>query len=135
MSVSDNFRDFVIEQLAPLGPVKIRRMFGGGGVMVDGVMFGLIYDDVLFLKADDGNRPMFEIEGMGPFVYVAKGKTQTMSYWQTPERLYDEPDELLVFARAAVAAAHRGVMGKKKSGQRVPQGKRAGSRNTRKSAR
>jgi DNA transformation protein and related proteins len=118
MPVSDTFRDFVLEQLAPLGPVRFRRMFGGGGVFLDGVMFGLIGDDVLYLKADDGNRALFEAEGMGPFVYRGSpagksgGKSQTMSYWQTPERLNDEPDELLAFARAAVAAARRGVRGK-----------------------
>ena len=109
MPVSDTFRDFVLEQLAPLGPVKFRRMFGGGGVYLDGIMFGLVADDVLFLKADQTNQPMFEAEGMGPFVYTAKGKSATMSYWRVPERLYDEPDELVVFAREAWEAARRGV--------------------------
>ena len=118
MAVSDGFRDFLIEQLAPLGPVTLRRMFGGGGVYTDGLMFGLVADDVLFLKVDDGNRAIFQAEGSVPFVYEAKGKSVTMSYWRLPERLYDEPEDLLTFARAALGAARRGAKSPKgKSGK------------------
>ena len=112
MAVSDGLRDLLIEHLAVLGPVHIRRMFGGGGVYLDGIMFGLISDDVLYLKADDGNRPMFEAEGLGPFVYTGQSKPVTMSYWRAPERLLDEPDEMIVFARAALEAAHRNAAAK-----------------------
>jgi DNA transformation protein and related proteins len=110
--------------------VAIKRMFGGGGVFLDGMMFGLVVDDVLFLKADDGNRFMFEAEGMGPFVYAAKGKSVTMSYWRAPERLYDESDDLLVFARGSLAAAHRGAKSKVKAKPRAPAAKSPSARET-----
>lgn len=108
MAVSAGFKEFLIESLAGLGPVAIRHMFGGGGVYADGVMFGLIADDVLYLKADDGNRGDFEAEGMAAFVYSTKdGHNTIMSYWRCPERLLDEPDEMVVWAQRALAAARR----------------------------
>jgi len=96
------------EMLAPLGPVLVKRMFGGGGLFLDGTMFGLIADGALYLKADEATRPRFEAEGMTPFTYQKKsGQTTIMSYWQAPERLLDEPDELVDWARQAVIAAQR----------------------------
>ena len=96
------------ELLAPLGPVQIRRMFGGGGIFLDGLMLGLISDGVLYLKADDVNRPAFEAEDLEPFAYDKKGgRTTIMSYWRAPERLLDEPDELVQWARGAHGAALR----------------------------
>ena len=108
MSVSSRFAEFLCEELAPLGQIRIKRMFGGGGVYCGDVMFGLIADDTLFLKTDDGNRADFEIEGLGPFVYASKGGRSTvMSYWRAPERLLDDSDELQVWAGKALAAALR----------------------------
>lgn len=96
------------ELLAPLGPVAIRRMFGGGGIFLDGLMFGLVIDNVLYLKADESTRVAFEAEGLAPFTYEKKGgQTTVMSYWRAPERLIDEPDEMLAWARAALAVARR----------------------------
>ncbi len=123
MPISDSFRDMLIEQLAPLGPVQIRRMFGGGGVFVDGLMFGLIQDDRLFLKADASNRDMFVAESMDAFVYTSKGKPIALSYWQAPERLYDETDDLVTFARAALDVARKAAAAKAKQ-------KTRGKRNT-----
>lgn len=56
MSFSNEFRDFLIEHTAEFGPVTIRRMFGGGGIYRDGLMFGLIDDETVYLKADDETR-------------------------------------------------------------------------------
>lgn len=96
------------ELLAPLGPVVVKRMFGGGGIFLDGFMLGLVIEDVLYLKADDINRPKFEAEGLAPFAYDKKGgKTIVMSFWRAPERLLDEPDEMVAWARDAIAAARR----------------------------
>jgi DNA transformation protein len=74
-------------------------------------MFALIARDTLYLKADPQTVAAFETEGQGPFTYAAKGakggKRSIMSYWRAPDRLYDDPDELAVWARDALAAAHR----------------------------
>ena len=106
MAVSNEYKAFVAEQLEPLGPVRIRNMFGGAGVYFDDLMFGLIAGETLFFKVDERNRRDFEGEEMGPFVYEPpSGKSIAMSYYELPERLYDEPEELILWARRALDAA------------------------------
>jgi len=105
----------IVEMFAAFGPVVPRRMFSGFGVFSDGTMFALIARDVLYLKADRQTVPAFETEGQGPFRYTAKGRTRALtSYWRVPDRLYDDPDELAVWARDALAAAHRSGRAKSK---------------------
>ncbi len=106
--LDNDLKSLIEEALAPMGPVVIKRMFGGGGVFLDGLMLGLIADGSLYLKADETTRTAFEAEGMRPFAYEKKaGQTTIMSYWQAPERLLDEPDELVEWARRALSVAQR----------------------------
>ena len=108
MVASDSFAEFLREQLASLGRVTMRRMFGKTGVFCDGVMFGMVTDDTLYFRVDDHNRAAFkEVESFPPLSYEKKGCTIDLSFWRTPERLFDEPDELVTWARAALAAARR----------------------------
>ena len=107
-------RDFLIDLFADFGPVTIRRMFSGFGISADGTNFGLALRGGLYLRADDQTIPRFEAEGSKPFQYQTRVKTVTVgSYWQLPERLYDDPEELTVWARAALAAAQRAALGKR----------------------
>ena len=104
--------EFIRELFAPFGPVTIRRMFGGAGIYSDGQMFALLFDGAIFLKVDDTSVPDFEREGSQPFVYIrAKSAHRvgraSLSYWRLPERLYDDPDELAVWAHRALAIAQR----------------------------
>lgn len=105
--MAGGFGEFLQELLAPVGTVTLRRMFGGTGVFCDGLMFGIVADEVLFLKVDDTNRAAYEAEGLEPLTYEAKGRTIALGYWQIPERLLDEPDELVAWARTALAVAQR----------------------------
>ena len=108
MVASDNFAEFLREQLAPLGRVTMRRMFGKTGVFCDGLMFGMVTDDTLYFRVDDHNRAAFkEAESFSPLNYEKKGRTIDLSFWRAPERLWDEPDELVMWARTALAAARR----------------------------
>jgi DNA transformation protein len=101
--------DEIGELFAVFGPVSVRRMFGGAGIYADGVMFALVSDGVIYLKADAQNVAAFEREGLAPFTYAtSSGKRGVMSYRRMPERLYDDPDELASWARDALAAARRG---------------------------
>lgn len=109
MTASDGFIEHLQDALQALGPVSVRRMFGGAGVFADGVMFALVSDDMLFFKADEKTRTAHEAEGLGPFVYRAKGKTVALGYWRAPERLLDDPDEMVEWARRALAVARRGA--------------------------
>ncbi len=108
MVASDSFAEFLREQLAPLGRVTMRRMFGKTGVFCDGLMFGMVTDDTLYFRVDDHNRAAFkEAQSFPPLNYEKKGSTIDLSFWRAPERLFDEPDELVTWARAALAAARR----------------------------
>jgi len=116
-------RDFLIDLFAGFGPVTIRPMFSGFGISADGTNFALALRGGLYLRADDQSIARFEAEGSKPFQYQTRAKTVTVgSYWQLPERLYDDPDELTDWARAALAAAQRAALRKrpkkKKSGAR-----------------
>ncbi len=83
-------------------------MFGGAGIFADGLMFGLVSDGVIYLKADAVTIPAFERENLGPFTYETKtGQRSLNSYSRMPERLYDEPDELARWAAQASEAARR----------------------------
>ncbi len=108
MVASASFAEFLSEQLAPIGRVTMRRMFGKTGVFCDGLMFGMVRDDALYFRVDDHNRAVFkEAEAFPPLNYAKKGSTIDLAFWRAPERLFDEPDELVTWARAALAAARR----------------------------
>jgi DNA transformation protein and related proteins len=99
--------EFIRELFAQFSPVTIRRMFSGTGLFCDGVMFGLVVRDVVYLKVDDASIPNFEREGSQPFTYTRSNRTGrvALSYWRLPDRLYDDPNELAVWAKRALAIA------------------------------
>lgn len=107
MPASAEFADFVIDCLAPLGGVRARRMFGGYGVFHDDRMFALIFDDELYLRTDDGNRPDFEALDLHAFVYEQRGRPVRLPYHQAPPEALDDPDTLAEWGREALAAALR----------------------------
>jgi DNA transformation protein len=83
-------------------------MFGKTGVFCNGLMFGMVADDTLYVRVDEHNRSIFkEARSDPPLNYEKRGRTIDLSFWRVPERLLDEPDELVVWARAALAAARR----------------------------
>src|SRR3979490_1923199 len=107
-------RDFLIDLFADFGPVTIRRMFSGFGISVDGTNFALALRGGLYLRADGETIPRFEAEGSKPFQYQTRTKTVTVaSYWELPARLFDDPEELTGWARAALAAAERAALAKR----------------------
>jgi DNA transformation protein len=104
--------DFIAELFAQFRPVTVRRLFGGAGIYAEGLMFALVFDGAIYLKVDLDSIPDFEREGSKPFVYTrAKSPGRigrhSMSYWRLPERLYDDPDELAVWASRSLAIAQR----------------------------
>jgi len=111
--------DHLQELFAAFGPVAVRRMFGGAGIFADGVMFALVDDGVIYLKADEHTIPAFAREGLGPFTYATKDGVRALtSYWRMPSRLYDDPDALARWAADSLAAARRGAAAKQARGRR-----------------
>jgi len=104
-SVSKQFQDFILDLLAPLTPVA-RRMFSGVGLFHGGVMFGLLVRDVCYLRVDDSTRGRFEQAGSRPFSYNRGGNAVSLgAYYEVPDGLLDQSDELLQWARDAIGAA------------------------------
>src|SRR3954467_2238335 len=107
-------RDFLIDLFSDFGPVTIRRMFSGFGISADGTNFALALRAGLYFRADETTIPLYEAEGSHPFQYQTPAKTVTVnSYWQLPARLFDDSEELSVWARAALAAAQRAALKKR----------------------
>jgi DNA transformation protein and related proteins len=108
MSASAGYKAFLLEQMAMFGAVTIKSMFGGAGVYHDGLMFALIDDDQLYIKADPQSKAQFIAEGSGPFVYMGKDrKPMEMAYFRAPERCFDDPDEMRIWCALGFAAAQR----------------------------
>lgn len=101
--------DYVVtlcEMMASLGDVRVRRMFGGYGLSIDGLTFALVADETLYLKVDEVNRGSFAALGLVPFRPMPD-KPVTLSYYPPPEQALDDRDELLPWARSGFEAALR----------------------------
>ncbi|MFZ2031796.1 MAG: TfoX/Sxy family protein [Vitreimonas sp.] len=111
MAADDSFHAFVKELFAGMGPVQIKRMFGGAGVYADGLMFGLLDSDTIHIKAnDDAMKADLITEGSGAFVWIPqngprKGEQIDLGYWRLPDAALDDPDEAVKWGRRALALA------------------------------
>lgn len=116
-------RDYLIDLFSEFGPVVLRRMFSGYGIVADGVNFAMALRAGVIFRVDEVTIPRYDAEGAKPFQYETRNKTVVVkSYRHLPERLYDDPEELAVWAREAVGAAKRAAAKK-------PARKRAGRRD------
>lgn len=106
MTASAEYTDYVVELLSPVGPLTVGRFFGGVGVSRASVQFAMIMDNSLYFVVDDSTRPRYEAAGMGPFSYrTKKGRVQVRHYFELPESVLSDPDELRVWAAESVRVA------------------------------
>lgn len=115
--------DWFRELLGGLGPISVRRMFGGAGFYAEGRIVALEADGSLYLKTDAQTRARFAEAGGSPFVYDAKGKPVEMSYWTAPDEAMDSPEAMRPWAMLALDAAMR-------AGAAKPAGKKAAAKKT-----
>jgi DNA transformation protein and related proteins len=106
MPVSDEFLEYVLDQLSGWENVSARKMFGGAGLYRDGKMFGLIADDVAYLKVDDSNRQRFVQAGSSPFKPFPD-KSTVMSYFEIPPDTLEKPEELIAWAQCSLAIQNK----------------------------
>jgi DNA transformation protein len=123
LAVSDEFRDYALEQLAAAGKVVARRMFGGVGLYLDSLFFALISDDTLFFRTDDASRPRFESAGSRQFCPFPDRPSHVMAYWEVPAEVLEDAEQLRVWTREALAAAlaarsKRSVRSRRSAGRR-----------------
>src|SRR5213080_2231869 len=109
MAVSSEYLDYVHDQLSGLGGVTSRRMFGGAGLYCDEFFFALIDNDTLYLRVNDDNRADYTSRGMGQFRPYADRPELSMSYYETPADVLEDPAQLVSWARRSVAAAMAAV--------------------------
>ena len=112
MPVSAAYRDYVLEQLGRVVTVTHRSMFGGVGLYAEGLFFGLMDDDTLYLKVDETNRPDFEAMGAEQFRPGGEG-TPASNYYRLPEDLLEDPDTLRPWVERALQVARRATRGKR----------------------
>jgi DNA transformation protein len=120
----DSFHAFVKELFARLGPIQVKRMFGGAGVYAEGLMFGLLADDAIHIRAKD---PAMQAElraaGSGPFIWVPqngprKGEAIDLGYWRLPDTALEDPDEAAIWGAKALALARAKALSKRQPGSK-----------------
>jgi DNA transformation protein len=108
VAASAEYLDYVLELLEPVGPVKAARLFGGVGLSRGSVQFALIMDNRLYFVVDDATRAKYEAAGMEPFAYdTKKRRVQVRRYYELPEDVLVDPDELRVWAQESLRIAAR----------------------------
>lgn len=110
MPASQSEKEFVyyiVDLMQSIGPVYSKSMFGGHGIFLDGLMFALVADGVLFLKADKGIEDEFVAQNLEAFTYEKKGKKMKMSYYQAPDEALEDSEEMNLWANKSYSAALR----------------------------
>ena len=107
------FVSYIVDLMQIIGPVRALPMFGGFGIFLDNLMFGLVADSVLYLKVDPITRPAFEAKNLGAFTYVKNNKPYSMSYYQAPEEALESSEDMALWARQAYDVALKARKSKK----------------------
>lgn len=105
MAVSDSYRDYVLDLLQAVVPVRARKMFGGLGLYAGDLFFALIDNDTLFFKVDDTTRPKFEARGMKPFQPFGEDTKPMRGYFELPEEVLEDREALWEWMRDAIGVA------------------------------
>ena len=109
--MSSRFDDLFAE----FGRIAVKRFFGGEGIYSGAVMIGMVFDDVIYFKTDEETRKAFLAEKRKPFTFEKGGETVVTTWFSLPDRLYDDPEELAVWARAALKVAQAAPAARKRA--------------------
>jgi len=99
------FADMVADHMAFVPDLRITRMFGGYGVFREERMFALVADDRLYFKCDAASRPRFEARGLGPFSYEARGRRNSLAYFEAPPEVFEDDEAMREWVNEAWRAA------------------------------
>jgi DNA transformation protein len=106
----DDFTDYLIDALAELGPIEVKRFFGGKGLKLDQVLVGFVIQGTFWLRVDESGRAAMAAAGSGPFSYQRQGRRIDVNgYYAVPAAMLEDTDELIDWVRRAyhVAAIDR----------------------------
>ena len=90
-----------------LGPVEVKRMFGGFGLYHQGLFFALVLRDTLYLKTDEENVAEFDALRLEPFAFEKGGDTIVTAYRMAPEEALEDARVMARWAKGADGAALR----------------------------
>ncbi|KJS84439.1 MAG: competence protein TfoX [Peptococcaceae bacterium BICA1-8] len=113
MAISEGFKDYIVDQLGQFGFVTVKKMFGGAGIYYDGLIFGIIADDVLYFKVDDSNKADYQKAGTEPFKPF-EDKPMIMPYYEVPVDVLEDRNQLFEWARKACVASKNNLSASKK---------------------
>ena len=104
MAVSESFKEYVVDQLGKLGYVTVKKMFGGVSIYYDGLIFGILANDVLYFKVDGSNKTDYVRAGMQPFKPF-DDKPMVMPYYEVPVDILENREQLAEWARKSLIAS------------------------------
>ena len=98
MSSSNDFFEFVKDQLSHWDEIDKKRMFGVLGLYLNGFMFGVISKDTVYLKVDDSNRQKF-LDAGSTTLKVFKSNSEVPSYYELPADVLERAEEFIEWAK------------------------------------
>ena len=108
MTASNEFIEYVMELLEPIAVMDGGKFFGGFGIKSNSIQFAMIMDNSLYFVVNDETRPKYEKLKKKPFSYqTKKGTVNVKRYYEVPEDLFDEPDDLIKWAKESIDIAHK----------------------------
>lgn len=107
------FVNYIIELMQGIGPVSAKAMFGGHGIYLDGLMFALITDNVLYFKVNKEIEDEFISRNLEAFTYFKKGKKHSMSYYQAPEETLEDSEAMHLWANKSYRVAQSAAVSKR----------------------
>ncbi|PJZ23993.1 competence protein TfoX [Leptospira hartskeerlii] len=111
-----SFLTYVQDRLKVCGPLSYKNMFGGFGVYSGSQIFAMVIKDRLYFRVGQSNQAEYESAGMAPFTYAGKdGKLVRVSYWEVPEEVLEDDEDLVFWFRKSLAEANKASSLKKKT--------------------
>lgn len=109
MAITAEFREHLADLFTGIGPIDIRRMFGGAGLYLGDACFAIVLGgERVMMRGDDVLGPEFQAEGGEQWVYQRPGrKPVAMPYWSLPDSALDDPDEACRWAERALGPARK----------------------------
>ena len=119
MAISEETREHIRDLFAGVGPVEVRRMFGGAGVYLGDACFALLIDDGIWMRADEALGRDFAQAGSEQWVYEGRQRAPVMMpYWRLPDTAVDDPEEAAAWARRSLIPAERAAAEKRSAKER-----------------
>ena len=129
MALSPEFHEHIRDLFRDLGPIQIKRMFGGAGVYLDDACFALILSsEEILMRGDETLGPCYEDAGSEQWIYDGNNPKRgpvAMPYWRLPDSAQDDPDEAVEWARRSLVPAEAAAAEKRAAKARKAARKKA----------